>query len=152
MKRLSWKYIAGLIDGEGCIDVHVNRGVYIRPRVRICLSAPSKFVLDCLQANHGGYLYHRPGKGDWQDSWSWELQGYRDCGFFLRNIVNHLYIKQEQVRLVLWMETNVKGKPVGTEARDLIRAELKAMKRDPHRLSEVAQKRICEAIVGASKG
>jgi hypothetical protein len=40
------------------------------------------------------------------------------------------------------METNIKGKHVGAEARDALREELKLMKRDPQRLSERAQERI----------
>jgi len=60
MKRLSWKYIAGLVDGEGCLDVQVTRGIYVRPRLRICLADNCKFILDILHANHGGALIPRP--------------------------------------------------------------------------------------------
>jgi hypothetical protein len=40
------------------------------------------------------------------------------------------------------LETTVKGKQIASEAREFIRDELKAMKRDPHRLSEKAQERL----------
>jgi hypothetical protein len=40
------------------------------------------------------------------------------------------------------MEGHVKGKQVSVEARTFIRDELKAMKRDPHRLSEEAQDKL----------
>lgn len=145
MKRLSWKYVAGLIDGEGCIDVQVtNVGgeSYVRPRVRIALVKPSEFVLEILKANHGGYLSQRPGSGNHQDSVCWELCGYGRVCMLLRNLVNHLFIKREQTRFCLWMEENIKGKHVSTEVRDAIRDELKLQKRDPHRLSERAQERI----------
>lgn len=140
MKRLSWKYIAGLIDGEGCLDVQITNGIYIRPRVRIALTKSSEFLLVMLQANHGGTLQYRESTNpNWNDSVSWELCGYSQVCKFLRNFANHLYIKQEQARFLLWMENHVKGKQVADEARQFIRDELKAMKRDPHRLSEKAQ-------------
>jgi len=143
MKRLSWKYIAGLIDGEGCIDVQVTNGVYVRPRVRIGMTKSSLFVLEILKENHGGYLsYRSTDNPNWEDSVCWELVGYSQVCSFLRNIVNHLLIKQEQAKFILWMENNIKGNQVADEARQIIRTELKAMKRDPHRLSEKAQEQL----------
>ena len=145
MKRLSWKYIAGLIDSEGCLDVQITNGVYVRPRIRVALAENAKFLLDILHTNHGGFLTKRSRNNqnpNWQDAYSWELVGYTTVEPFLRNFVNHLEIKQEQARLLLWMESNIKGKQVSEEVRQCIRDELKAMKRDPHRLSEKAQERI----------
>lgn len=143
MKRLSWKYIAGLIDGEGCLDVQVTNGIYVRPRVRIGMADNAKMLLNILQTNHGGILSGRESKNpNWQSSTSWELVGYNQTMPFLRNIVNHLYIKHEQARFLLWMENNLKGKQTSDEVRTIVRDELKAMKRDPHRLSDLAQERI----------
>lgn len=146
MKRLSWKYLAGLVDGEGCIDVQVTKvgeKNYVRPRVRLGMANSAKVVLDMIHNSHGGYLGERKSKNsNWQSSTSWELAGYKPVCMFLRNIVNSLILKKEQARFCLWLETNVKGKQVSTEVRDVIREELKLMKRDPHRLSEKAQERI----------
>lgn len=143
MKRLSWKYIAGLIDGEGCLDVQTTNGVYIRPRVRIGMADNAKMILHMLQTNHGGFLCSRESKNEnWQSSTSWELTGYNVVSPFLRNIVNHLYIKHEQAKFLLWMENNLKGKHVSDEIRAIVRDELKAMKRDPHRLSDSAQEKL----------
>lgn len=147
MKRLSWKYIAGLIDGEGCLDVQVNNGSYVRPRVRIGMADNAKMILHILQTNHGGHLASRESKNaNWQSSTSWELVGYTQSCPFLRNIVNHLYIKHEQARFLLWMENNLKGKHVSEEIRTIVRNELTAMKRDPHRLSDLAQERILSLL------
>jgi len=142
MKRLSWKYLAGLIDGEGCVDVQVTSQVYVRPRLRIALTDTSRFLLEIARTNFGGVLCDRPGSGTHQASVSWELAGYASACPVLRNVVNHLFLKKEQARFALWMETNIKGKHVSTEVRDAIREELALMKRDPHRLSEKAQDRI----------
>ena len=146
MKRYSWKYLAGLIDGEGCIDIqatNVGSETYIRPRLRIGMSNVALDLLKSIQLNHGGHLVSRTfDKPEWSDATSWELVGYKQACMFLRSIVNHLVLKKEQVRLLLWMETNIKGKQVSTQVRDAIREELKLMKRDQRRLSEKAQERI----------
>ena len=147
MKRLSWKYIAGLIDGEGCLDVQINNGVYVRPRVRIGMADNARMILEMLKTNHGGFISERKTDNpNWQDSSCWELVGYQKSMPFLRNIVNHLYIKHEQARFLLWMENNLKGKQVSDEIRTIVRDELKAMKRDPHRLSDLAQERILSLL------
>ena len=145
MKRYSWKYLAGLIDGEGCVDVQVTRvgdENYIRPRLRLGMSDVALELLKTIQLNHGGSLTSRKfDKPEWSNATCWELVGYKQVCMFLRNIVNSLVLKKEQVRFILWMETNIKGKQVSTQVRDAIREELKLMKRDQHRLSEKAQER-----------
>ena len=153
MKQVSWKYLAGLIDGEGCIDlatIKVNEQFYVQPRLRIGMADNAAFLLEMNQLNFGGQLEHRESKQtNHQDSTCWTVRGYKLFCPLVRNVVNHLILKREQARLCLWMETNIKGKRLTQEALNVIREELKLMKRDPHRLSEKAQDRIlsCDAIV-----
>lgn len=147
MKRLPWKYLAGLIDGEGCIDVQISPGGHIRPRLRIGMAANAEFLIDMMQNSLGGHTHRRVSKNpNWQDAITLDWSGYKASCMVLRNIVNHLFLKKEQARFCLWMETNIKGKQVSAEARDAIRDELKLMKRDPHRLSEKAQERILSLL------
>lgn len=155
MKRVSWKYLAGLIDGEGCIDLattKVNDQFYIQPRLRIGMANSALFLLEMNQLNFGGHLSSRAStKENHQDSTTWTVSGYKQTCCLLRNVVNHLILKKEQARLALWMETNLKGTRLTQEVLDIVREEFKLMKRDPHRLSEKAQERIkisCDAIVG----
>jgi len=147
MKRISWKYLAGLIDGEGCIDVQVTNGVYVKPRLRIGMADNAIALLGMLQNSLGGHMDHRESKNEnWQSSTCLSWDGYKRACPVLRNIVKHLLLKREQARFCLWMETNIKGQQVSTEVRDAIRDELKLMKRDPHRLSEKAQERILSLL------
>lgn len=148
MKRIPWKYLAGLVDGEGCIDLQVTNQVYVRPRLRLAMTDVAAELLKNCQANFGGHICYRESNNPaWNNALSWELCGYSQAEQVLRNIVNHLFIKKEQARFALWMERNIKGKKVSTEVRDALRDELKLMKRDPHRLSEKAQERII-ALLG----
>ena len=151
MKRLSWKYIAGFVDGEGCIDIQASKGNYIVPRLRIALAKEGKDVLDLLQNNFGGSLILRKSTNpNWSDAYSWEITGYKRVATFLRNIKNHLIIKKEQARFILWCESNLKGKLLTQEVRKSAIQEMKAMKRDPHRLSEKAQETILRCDSRAS--
>jgi len=152
MKRLSWKYIAGFVDGEGCLDFQTTHHrnypdtPYIRPRIRIALAENSLFLLEILQANHGGSLWQakRVKKNvAWSDAYYWHLDG-KKARPFLQNIVNHLEIKKEQARFLIWMIDNVMGKHVENELREHLKMELKAMKCDPQRLSETAIRKASE--------
>ncbi len=146
MKRVSWKYLAGLIDGEGCIDLATTKiggQFYIQPRMRIAMADSAAFLLQDCQLNFGGHLEHRESKNEnWQSSTGWTVSGYKQVCPLLRNVVNHLILKREQARLCLWMETNLKGTRLEQDVLNAVREELKLMKRDPHRLSETAQDRI----------
>jgi hypothetical protein len=140
MKRLPWKYLAGFIDGEGCIDVRIDRQMYVSPRLRITQAIVGREIIESCVNSYGGSLKEEKSNNpNWSDKVTWYLCGYRLVCPVLRNVVNHLILKKEQARLLLWMETEVKGKHVSTEVRDAIRKELTLMKSDAHRLSEKAQ-------------
>lgn len=150
MKRLSWKYVAGLIDGEGCIDLqHIYHREYpdkhyFTPRIRVTFVQSCEFLLELLQNNYGGSCaittrnFTNPV---WQNAVTWVIQG-KKVRPFLQNIANHMLIKKEQARFCIWIIDNVMGKHTDKEVRECIHSELKAMKRDPHRLSETAIKNI----------
>ena len=155
MKRVSWKYLAGLIDGEGCIDLattKVKEQFYIQPRLRIMMADNAAFLLEQCKANFGGHFEHRESTNEkWQSATGWILSGYKASCPVLRNVVNHLFLKKEQARLCLWMETNLKGTRLEQEVLTAVREEFKLMKRDPHRLSETAQERILKLLGSYSR-
>jgi len=155
MKRVSWKYLAGFIDGEGCIDLattKVNEQFYIQPRLRIAQADVGAFLLEECKLNFGGHLEHRESKNEkWQSATNWVLSGYKQSCPVLRNVVNHLILKREQARFCLWMETNLKGTRLEQDVLNAVREELKLMKRDPHRLSETAQERITTLLGSYSR-
>jgi hypothetical protein len=164
MKRLSWKYIAGFIDADGCLDfqwlTHPNYPGqrWITPRARITVAISSLPLIELFHNNFGGGLHTRDRKTDnpcWQDTVTWQIQG-RKIRPFLQNIVKHLIIKKEQVKLMLWWLDNAQDKkgisdrnPNGINwdlVRRFVNDELKAMKRDPQRLSERAAQKAIELM------
>lgn len=151
--KLTPEYLAGLFDGEGCIDAPLGRikgkycdRPYVRPRIRMCMADNATHMMQRLHSVFGGHVYHRnAGKRNQQDSWSLEWLNHAEMRKILDLILPHLILKREQALLVLWWLDNMSGCrsddprfPGIDHARLAFREELQAMKRDPQRLSERA--------------
>jgi len=148
--KFTWDYVAGFFDGEGCIDVQkmypkgAHQGqLYVRPRLRLCLSIVGLDLLTQLRDQFGGHLCHRKGHGNAKPSVSWEILNEADMRRFLSRFSDKLVLKREQARLALWWLENVKGRQKHLHgdicaARHAFVEELRAMKQDPQRLSERA--------------
>lgn len=146
MKRLPTKYVAGLFDGEGCINIKFGKNT-ILPRVIINLVEPSSFVLEMVKNTFKGNIYHKENTNDkWQGIARYEITGFSKVCCFLREIKNFLYIKREQAEFILALEKLVKGKPQSQEVLSVIKEELKLMKSDPHRLSDKAVERLLQML------
>jgi len=158
MKRLSVRYLAGLVDGEGCIDFQrgFNKGfnqLYVRPRVRITMVDGAN-LLPNIQNNFGGHCKiqdRRKGNENWQAATCWSISSKHEVERFLGAITNHLILKKEQARFALWYLNRLQGvhsRSSGSsrinDARMMAYEELKLMKRDVQRLSERAAKRILD--------
>ena len=138
MKRLPTKYLAGLIDGEGCINLRITRK-RLSPRLIIVLSEPGAFILDYIQNTYGGNIYKRESHNpQWQDAYSWELTGWSKVCYVLRQLKNFLHIKRNQAELILKLENLVRGKNLTEDVIEVAKQELKLMKKDSHRLNEKA--------------
>ncbi len=155
---MSPEYLAGIFDGEGCIDVQrmypqSGKGrLYVRPRMRMCMANSSIGLAHLLHTKFGGHLAHRKaGKTSQQDSWSLEWLSGAEMHRILNLILPHLILKAEQARLILWWLDNASGrqrsKVAGMEqAREAFVLELRAMKADPQRLSERAAEHIASLM------
>ena len=149
------EYLAGLFDGEGCIDVQRmypsdGKGrFYVRPRVRICMSNSARAVIHKLHASFGGHVTTRPATGLNQQS-SLSLEWLRDVEIrsILSLMLPFLELKAAQAKLVLWWLDNAKGRqtnaayPGMEKARHAFAEELRAMKRDPNRSTQRAIERV----------
>ena len=157
--KVTPEYLAGLFDGEGCIDVqrmYPKNGkgrLYVRPRVRMCMADNARFLAAALHAEFGGHICSRKaGKRNQQNSWSVEWLSKGNMRHILNLILPHLILKAEQAKLVLWWLDNASGRYTiagyaGMEqARAAFAEELRAMKRDPQRLSERAVKQIASLM------
>jgi hypothetical protein len=155
------EYLAGLFDGEGCIDVQTlypsapsaKGKLYLRPRVRMCMSDNTLYMMQLLHTAFGGHLVRRKSTSPTQQaSWSLEWLNQKAMKKLLNTILPHLILKREQAKLVLWWLDNASGRqsnngfPGMEQARYAFKNEMQAMKRDPQRLSERAAKHIASLM------
>jgi hypothetical protein len=143
------RYLAGLFDGEGCIDLQrmyakppYDKTVYVRPRVRMCMSDNTYHIALLLQAEFGGYIGRRKSQNArQQSSWSLEWLSKEDIIYILDKMKPHLILKKEQAKLALWWLDNASGRgsqsgvPNIAQARQLMIDEMKALKQNPLRLA-----------------
>lgn len=111
MSKMSWAYLAGFFDGEGCIEIakasagHSYR--FERVRVRICQSDSQAAVLDEIaeflieRGFHPTLGQHRPASGSWQAATRLTLNRAAENRRFLTKILPHLRVKQEKAQEAL---------------------------------------------------
>lgn len=154
--NLSSQYLAGLFDGEGCIDLQrcyakppYENTLYVRPRVRIAMSDSSYYLALALQAEFGGHVGRRKAQNVRQQA-SWDLAwlNREDINYILMTMLPHLILKKEQAQLALWWMDNGSGRgnqsgvPNIAQARQLLVDEMKALKQNPLRLAATSIKLI----------
>lgn len=88
-----WAYLAGMIDGEGCVAVELFTGGSIGITVTIVNSHRS--MLDWLTDRFGGCIRPRPNPiRRWKKTWSWSVTGYA-ADAILHRVSPILIIKQQ---------------------------------------------------------
>jgi len=150
MKRLPWKYVAGLMDGEGCIKLNLRKkkkddgSIIFYPQIGIelTLTESSKHVIDMLHNSYGGKVYRREyPNANWKPTYTWRLYAKTEVRAFCQNLFKHTFIKNEQMKLAIWCIDNLKT-GLAVETAKVLKEELKLQKGGPHRLSEKAQDKI----------
>jgi len=105
MNKITAAYLAGLIDGEGSLEIRkeIRKGIggsneYYRPRVRITLTTES--LIKWLKESFGGWICKRhPGNPKWADSYEWVMMG-SSMKPILDKITPYLRIKKEHAEIL----------------------------------------------------
>lgn len=99
--QLTAAYVAGLIDGEGCLWVQNKADRWFTPRCDMGMSEKAKPVLEMLTRQFGGSLTQvRKRSEKWEAAWRWAISG-KKCLAMLEKVSPHLVLKAEQARLML---------------------------------------------------
>lgn len=131
-KKLSPEYVAGFVDGEGCITIHLNRTRASRfwnqaPRVvmQIIISNNYLSVLKQIQKQYGGKIkqHNRKYNKNAADSWVLRYTEQEGAGF-LRKILSYLFVKREQALLYLELaklkeRRNRKGRSIRLSEKEI---------------------------------
>jgi len=96
-------YVAGLIDGEGCIHLGTRNGTY-RARVTVGMTEVALPLLRELHEQWEGSIYcSRQPTERWAGAWVWTVQGL-PARRLLVELRPHLRLKQKQATLALAVE------------------------------------------------
>jgi len=144
MPPLTAAYVAGLIDGEGCIGITVNnrrtKPTY-QARIDVGMSEKALPLLEALRRQYGGSLSKtRESTSAWGAAWRWALTSRAETTPFLRAIKPHLMLKAEQADLALRLLAMVgtlpktaDGKPKWTDQARADAATIRAQVMDLNR-------------------
>ena len=99
MNKLTASYLAGLLDGEGSLEIQKRKkpeckiGIMYQARIRIALT--DKDLIYWLKDSFGGWVSNRIGKGKCKDSYTWCLN-YGSNKKFLEKVLPYLKLKKER--------------------------------------------------------
>ena len=97
-----WAYLAGILDGEGSIDLYKNRRRN-KPDVEVCVWNTSRELMDWLEANFQGYVRKRTPasvKGK-LPMYGWRVRRRQKVEQILQGVAPYLIIKKENAKKVL---------------------------------------------------
>ena len=129
-------YIAGLIDGEGCIDTHcASKTPHYTPRLRICLSGSSGLSLlsSLSQYLDCGSINTRKLGGNRKNHHEFTVTRKSDLQRVLLTIRDHLVMKKEQADFALsWIERSL-YESMSLDSQLECREHLKELKSEANR-------------------
>lgn len=99
-------YVAGLIDGEGCIGIQKNskHDLYYT-EVTIGMTSKALPILMEMKSTFGGGIQKKRDKTDrWEEAHNWRIGG-EGAASFLTKILPFLMLKRRQAELAIALET-----------------------------------------------
>lgn len=105
------KYVAGLIDSDGCLSYRINNDEFSL-QLQLSQSAVNDPDFEFMRAlqdfyDIGGLYYELPEK--WSSCCRWKIYGSKDVNKFLNIIKKHLYTKGKQFDNMLWLQDELEG-------------------------------------------
>ena len=98
-----YAYVAGIIDGEGSIDLYKTSAAKEKPRyaLRVAVGITNEWMPQFLKFNFGGSIHcivHSTPKH--KNCWLWVIQA-RQAGKFLSLIIPYLQLKRPHAELAI---------------------------------------------------
>lgn len=99
MKERSWPYLAGLIDGEGTIQVNrTSTGSY---EMRVKIGNTDLRLMKWLISHFGGVYYTETNRNPLKHKtlYQWRISGKKNAENLLLGILPYLVLKPEQAKI-----------------------------------------------------
>lgn len=121
-REIKLSYIAGLIDGEGCIGMYLNshNGNY---QLRLSIEMTIKSGLDLVYEVFGGKWYYRPPCVPTREKYTIMLFN-KEAFFALKELEKYLIVKKEHAKIIQEADwVSFKNKKM-TDEQQLIRVSV----------------------------
>lgn len=119
-------YLAGIIDGEGCISIRKwqQRNKYWIYSLTLDVGNTNRILTDWLSDNFGGtvILFHSKNPRH-NDRYCWRLSQGK-AGIIIKKVLPYLLIKKEQAVLALeYRKTFLKGNTAGLPSKIVLQRD-----------------------------
>jgi hypothetical protein len=106
ISETQYAYLAGLIDGEGCLFISKYQGKHnVTPvyRAQIIICMTNKEVIDYIcEVTGAGKSYFSPARSDkLSHIYRWVVNSYDDIKIILNGIMPHLRVKKTEAEMML---------------------------------------------------
>ena len=112
MKKLELAYLAGIFDGEGCIQIARQKpqaqGWSTVNILRCQVGMANEYIPRLFQFHFGGSIrYQKPRAEKWQQQWYWCIRSYQALEF-LKIILPYLRLKKAEAELGIKFQSEKK--------------------------------------------
>lgn len=97
--KLTHAYLAGIMDGEGCISAAFTKSG--KPMLRIRMGNNYFPLIDLFQRLYGGWFHTQKARNKTLEFYTWEITTKEQREKFLLQITPYLRIKREQAEIAL---------------------------------------------------
>jgi len=147
--KAKYGYLAGILDGEGCITIGAGqKETCVNYNAIVVVQNTSKVLIDWMQQKFGGQTYlSKRETATTRTAYMWRITKKKDIENLLLAVLPYLIVKKEQAKILLnfvrleptansevrrlayeqLKALNVRGKPVTTNMQDTA----PAVKREP---------------------
>lgn len=131
MKKTDLAYIAGIVDGEGCIQAwsgtSKKEGLK-RYNINVIIDMSEKSALELAQALWGGRIYNYPPREGCKAISRWQVSGQK-AEVMIRAIKPYLLVKRAQAEIALrLLNIHPRGKHYTPMERFLQEIDARALK------------------------
>lgn len=101
MKPVEAAYLAGLLDGEGCIQVRQGKEGWTRAMLEVCMTTPEPLEWAHAVTGAGGLYERSDGRKNRRRVYKWIVSTVEDAAQILAEVLPYLQLKQGEARAFL---------------------------------------------------
>ena len=98
--RYAYSYLAGILDGEGGININYSGPTRDCYRMRVYVVNTDLRLIKWLKSKFGGYIYRRKTKEGYKTKWEWYHYDDKSTEL-LKECMPYLIVKKEQAELAI---------------------------------------------------